>query len=102
MERKNLNQNDHPEEAGPPEQYLQFIHERHDETGAGPTPELPRTPEPYAGFPSVNSRPPDSENRYGHHGSPVSNNSPSPESMGGAAVEDPTVGGAEVPEAYTV
>ena len=34
-----------PEGAGPPEQHLQFMHERHDETGAGPTPELPRTPE---------------------------------------------------------
>ena len=58
--------------------------------------------QPYAGFPSVNGRPPDSENRYGQLGSPVSNNPPSPESMGGAAVEDPSAGGAEVPEIYTV
>ena len=34
-----------PEEAGPLEQHLEFIHERHDETGSGPIPESPRTPE---------------------------------------------------------
>ena len=44
---------------------------------------------PYAGFSSENGNPPESENWYGQPGSPVSNNRPSPKSMGGAAGRGP-------------
>ena len=54
----------------------------------GPTPEPPPAPEIegdeaaiHAGLPSVKGKSPDSENRYGQPGSPVSNNLPPPPSL---------------------
>ena len=94
-----------PEGAGPPEQYSQSIHVQHDETGAGTTLELPRSPETEEDeavihIPGLHLY--TADRRYIRLGCPVCNHSPCPESMGGAAVEDPSGGRAEVPEANSV